>query len=838
LPSLNADVQDMFQELETSSAGLSEQEAEKRLRRYGINALEQNRAMSDVEAFLRQFLNPLVLVLLISAFLSYFLGESSGAVIIAVMVLLSVSLQFYHERRSMKAAAELSRQVAVHATVLRDGVKQEVEIGRIVPGDVVFLSAGDIIPGDSRLIMANSLYVNQSSLTGESFPVDKKAASGPQTAALLTEMDYALFMGSSVTSGMGQALVVSTGKDTEIGKIAHALIAKPPLTDFEHGIKDFSILLVRIIFILVSVIFLINALMHKGFFESFLFAVAISVGLTPELLPMIMTINLANGAVAMARKGVIVKWLASIQNFGSMDILCSDKTGTLTEGELELVGHQDSAGRPNEQLILFAYLNSALQGGMKNPLDLAIVAGGKPDEADSYQKIDEIPFDFVRRMLSVIVGRESERLLIVKGAPESIFVQCTQYDQDGAVYPLVDEIMEKVRNHFEAQSAQGYKVIAIAYKPVSPEQTSFDTQDEQDLIFAGMLSFFDPPKSSVAETIREIKQLGVTIKILTGDNELITQKVCEEVGLPVARILLGSEMDRISNDALARNVDEISVFARLTPSQKDRIIHLLRRNGHVVGYLGDGINDAPSLRAADVGISVNNAVDVAKASASLILMDKNLDALKDGVIEGRRTFANTMKYIMMGTSSNFGNMFSMSVAALLVPFLPMLPVQVLLNNFLYDMSQIAIPTDLVDKEAVRRPKRWDMTFIRHFMIVFGTVSSVFDILLFLLLIYVFQATESLFQTAWFIESLATQVLVIYIIRSRRSIFQSRPSKWLIMTTIFSVVAGIMVAYTSLGSFFGFTPLSGVYFITITALVIVYLILVEYTKRWFFKRYGW
>ncbi len=838
MPSLNADIQELFQELNTGSGGLTEREAAERLKRFGINALEQNRMLSDVEAFLRQFSNPLVLILLISAVLSYFLGEVSGALIILTLVTLSVVLQFYHERRSMKAAAELSRQVAVHATVLRDGVKNEIEIGRVVPGDVVFLSAGDIIPGDSRLLSVNNLYVNQSTLTGESFPVEKKAVPAVQTATLLPEMEYALFMGSSVTSGMGQAVIVSTGKETEIGKIAHALTAQPPITDFEHGIRDFSGLLVRIIFILVSIIFLINALMQKGFFESFLFAVAISVGLTPELLPMIMAINLANGAVAMSHKGVIVKWLASIQNFGSMDVLCSDKTGTLTEGELKLIGYQDFAGNADERIILFAYLNSVLQAGMRNPLDLAIVEAGKPAEADLYRKVDEIPFDFVRRMLSVVVAKGSERSLIVKGAPESVFASCSHYYQAGAVQDFTDEARNAIKNHFDTQSSQGYKVIAIAYKPVLPDQDVFTTQDEQDLILAGILSFFDPPKNSVAETIREINQLGVTIKILTGDNELITRKVCEEVGIPVTRILSGADLDRIGNEALARIVDETSVFVRLTPDQKDRIIHLLRRNKHVVGYIGDGINDAPALRAADVGISVNNAVDVAKASAALILLDKSLAALKDGIIEGRRTFSNTMKYIMMGTSSNFGNMFSMSVATILVPFLPMLPVQVLLNNFLYDMSQIAIPTDTVDQEACSRPKRWNMAFIRHFMIVFGSVSSLFDILLFFLLIYVFHATEPVFQTAWFVESLATQVLVIYIIRSRHSIFRSLPGKWLMVTTLLSVIVGTIIAYSSLGSFFGFMPLPMRYFATIAALVIIYLCLVEYTKRWFFKRYGW
>lgn len=832
MSSLNSTVADIFQELQTGVTGLSEQEAKNRLKSYGLNSLEQTRMDSNLQAFARQFSNPLVIILLISAALSVFLGETSGAVIIVVIVVSSVCLQFYHERRSIKAAAALSKQVAVHASVLRDGAQRDVEISNVVPGDIVFLSAGDIIPGDARILSENSLYVNQASLTGESFPIEKRSSIETESGVLLSEMDYAVFMGSSVTSGMGQAVVVATGRATEIGKIAHLLTAKPPVTDFEHGIHEFSVFLVKLIVILVAVIFLINALMHKGFFESFLFAVAISVGITPELLPMIMTVNMANGAVKMAHKGVIVKWLEAIQNFGSMDILCSDKTGTLTEGEFKLTSYEDVAGKADEKIFVYAYLNSLLQGGMKNPLDLAIIAAGHPEMAAEYVKAGEVPFDFVRRMLSVVVSKKDELLLIVKGAPESVIKRCTLVFQDGQVQLISDETKEQINKQFADASSQGHRVIAVAYKPVLPRALDYSLQDEENLIFAGTISFFDPPKESVAAAIRDLEDLGVSIKILTGDNEFVARKVCEDVGIPVERIITGSELDLINNDALVRIVDTVSVFARMTPAQKDRIINLYRKKGHVVGFIGDGINDAPSLRVADVGISVNNAVDVAKEAASLILLDKSLAALKDGVIEGRRTYANTMKYIMMETSSNFGNMFSMLVATVLVPFLPMLPIQILLNNFLYDVSQLAIPVDAVDAEAVSRPRRWDLKFIRRFMLVFGLVSSIFDVSVFVLMIYVFRANEATFQTGWFIESLATQVLVVYIIRSRYSIFKSSPSKWLVLTTLVSLSIGILIPYSVLGQFFGFVPMSAPYFLSIVGLVVAYLVLVEYVKQWF------
>ncbi len=835
---LNRSIDELLQTLQTSADGLSEQEAAARLKQYGANSVEEKPALSDTEAFLRQFLNPLVLVLLISAVLSYFLGDVRGGVIISALVLFSVCLQFYHERRSTKAAAALSRKVSVHATVLRNGVKQDVELSKVVPGDIVFLSAGDMIPGDARLLKGKNLYVNQASLTGESFPAEKRAEMNARTETTVADMNYALFMGSSVVSGLAQAVVVSTGKNTEIGQLAHTLTLAPQPTDFEHGIRAFSLMLVKVILILVSVIFLINAIMNKGFFESFLFAVAISVGLTPELLPMIMTVNLANGALTMSHKGVIVKQLAAIQNFGGMDVLCSDKTGTLTEGDLKLAGYHDALGNQKQQVLLYAYLNSSLQAGTKNPLDLAIMNVGNLVQVGQYTKVDEVPFDFVRRMVSVVVHDERVRLLIAKGAPESVFAHCTRCYCDGAIDGFNEALVQQVHARFEEESARGNKIIAVAYKEVNLAQDSFSAADETDLIFLGTLSFFDPPKEGVAQTIVDLEALGIKIKILTGDNELISKKVCEEVGIPIERILVGVEMEKMTNEALARAVDHVSLFARMTPVQKDRVIHILKRKGHVVGYIGDGINDAPSLLAADVGISVNNAVDVAKAAAAIILLEKNLDALKAGVVEGRRTFANTMKYIMMGASSNFGNMFSMSFASVMVPFLPMLPVQVLLNNLLYDSSQLAIPTDKVDKESVRKPKRWNITFIRRFMLVFGPVSSLFDVLTFSVLLYVFEANEAAFQTGWFIESLATQVLVIYVIRSRHSLLASRPSKWLTLTTISCVVVGILIPYSPLHEYFGFVPLEAGYLGAIGGLVMAYLFLVEVVKCWFLRRYGW
>lgn len=837
---LNGKLTEVYERIQAAEPGLSSAAAKQRLTRYGRNELEAKGEEHAFATFLKMFSNPLVMILLASAVLSFFLGEVHGAVIIILLVSLSALLQFFHEHRSNKAAAALRRQVAVHATVLRDGKYQEIFLAEVVPGDIIHLAAGDIIPGDARLISAKDLYVNQASVTGESFPVAKWASAENESAIQLTDMKYAVFMGCSVTSGMGTAVVVSTGRATEIGNVAHALTKKPPETDFERGIREFSLMLTKVIVSLVLLIFLINALLKHNFFESFLFALAVSVGLTPELLPVIMTVTLANGALAMSKKGVIVKHLASIQNFGSMDILCSDKTGTLTEGEFQLVESTRVDGVEDPQVFLYAWLNSTLQGGMKNPLDIAIATLPSPESAGLYQKKEEIPFDFVRRMMSVIVEKEGSNslLMITKGAPESILKISTRYMTGNGTAELVGPALTAVTGKFQDFSSQGYRMIAIACKEFPAEKASFEPADEQDVTLLGYLAFFDPPKASVRKTILELKVLGVALKILTGDNELVTRKVCADIGIASEPILTGNELDTMPDEALSRNIDETPIFARLSPAQKNRIMDLLKRKGHVVGFIGDGINDAPSLHVADVGISVNNAVDVAKESAAIILLEKDLSALRDGVVEGRRTFSNTLKYIMMDTSSNFGNMFSMSFASLFVPFLPMAPVQILLNNFLYDFSQIALPTDNVDEDAVKKPRRWNIKFIRHFMLIFGPVSSLFDILTFTLLLVFFRANQSSFQTGWFIESLATQVLVVHIIRSRYGILKSRASGWLILTTVGVALAGFLIPYTPLGEYFGFTPLPPAFIVAICVLVVIYLILVNFVKRWFFAKHGW
>ena len=837
---LNEKLTDIYAHTQSSEAGLTAAEAKKRLAVFGRNELEAKGEQNAFATFLKMFSNPLVLILLASALLSYFLGEVHGAIIIIVLITLSALLQFFHEHRSNQAAAALRKQVAVHATVLRDGKYQDIILPEVVPGDIVQLSAGDIIPGDARLIRTNNLYVNQASVTGESFPVSKILSVKEEGSVQLTDMKYAVFMGCSVTSGMGSAIVVSTGRNTEIGNIAHVLTRKPPVTEFEHGIHDFSLMLTKVISSLVLLIFLANALLKHNFFESFLFALAVSVGLTPELLPVIMTVTLAKGALSMSKKGVIVKRLESIQNFGSMDILCSDKTGTLTEGEFKLVESTNVDGTEDPQVLLYAWLNSTLQGGMKNPLDMTIAALPAPDTADLYHKKEEIPFDFVRRMMSVVVEKSdaSSLLMITKGAPESILkISKCHITKNGPVELSGQELTDVTRK-FQDYSAKGYRVIAVACKEFPATKSTFDLVDEQDVTLLGYLAFFDPPKASVRETIMGLKALGVTLKILTGDNELVTKKVCDDIGIAAEPILTGNDIDTMSDDALSRNIDETPIFARLSPAQKNRIMDLLKRKGHVVGYIGDGINDAPSLHVADVGISVNNAVDVAKESASIILLEKDLDALKDGVVEGRRTYANTLKYIMMGTSSNFGNMFSMAIASVLVPFLPMAPVQILLNNLLYDFSQITIPSDNVDNEAVMKPRRWNIKFIKHFMLVFGPVSSLFDILTFALLLYFFRANEASFQTGWFIESLATQVLVVHIIRSRYNIMKSRASRWLTLSTVGVALAGFIIPYTPLGLFFGFAPLPLAFIVAICGLVVCYLILVDFVKHWFFTKYGW
>jgi len=835
---LSLPVDELLARLGTSLSGLSSDEVERRLKIFGYNELAKRKKRAAIVEFLSHFRNPLVIILLIAGLISGFFGEIPSATIVFSIVILSVVLDFYQESKAERAAEMLKERVTTTATVLRDGVKHEVRLPEIVPGDIIYLSAGDIVPADARLINAKDLFVNQSALTGESFPVEKTTALLKSKEASITEWSNYLFMGTSVVSGTATAVVVKTGSLTEYGKIAKRLVVREPETEFQRGIKNFGYMIMQVTFLLVLFVFFINALYMRSVLESLLFAVALAVGLTPELLPMIISVNLSKGAVAMAKKGVIVKRLASIQNFGSMDVLCTDKTGTLTENRIKLMLHVDIDGKENEKVLLYSYLNSYYQTGLKSPLDDAILKFRDIDVKD-YQKIDEIPFDFVRKRLSIVVEYQNQRFMITKGAPEEIAKVCSYYEVDEVIADITEEVRRKIEQKYIELSTEGLRVLGIAYKRLREEKAVYSANDENDMVFLGFIAFLDPPKETAKESLQLLKNAGVELKILTGDNELVTRKVCEYLGFEIKGIVVGSEIAQMHDDALVRVVEEANVFCRVTPAQKDRIINALRNNGHVVGFMGDGINDAPSLRSADVGISVDNAVDVAKESADIILLRNDLTVLHDGVLEGRKTFGNTMKYIMMGTSSNFGNMFSVAGASLFLPFLPMSATQILLNNLLYDLSQSTIPTDEVDQEYIEKPKRWDMFFIRRFMIFLGPISSIFDFLTFFIMLLVFNATEPLFQTAWFIESLSTQTLVIFVIRTRKSPFyKSKPSRPLLLSSIAIVAFALILPFTPLGAIFKFVEPPYTFFIVLAVLIGAYLALVEVVKSWFYGRYAY
>ncbi|MEM2530575.1 MAG: magnesium-translocating P-type ATPase [Candidatus Bathyarchaeia archaeon] len=828
---------ELLARLGTSSSGLSSQEAERRLGIFGPNELVRRKRRVVILEFLSHFRSPLLMILMLAGLVSGLLGETKNAAIIFSIILLSAILDFYQESMAERAAEKLREKVATTATVLRDGVKREVKLTEIVPGDIIYLSAGDIVPADSRLIAAKDLFVNQSALTGESFPVEKIATPIESPTPSIEGWRNYLFMGTSIVSGTAMAVAVRTGGRTEYGRIAERLAKRAPETEFERGIKGFGLMMMQVTFLLVIFVFFVNALYKRDVLESLLFSVALAVGLTPELLPMIISVNLAKGSIAMAKRGVIVKRLISIENFGSMDVLCADKTGTLTENRIKLVLHIDVEGEEDEKVLLYSFLNSYYQTGLKSPLDDAILAYRDID-IGYFKKIDEIPFDFVRKRVSIVVEHGGQRSLITKGAPEEILRICSRYELKDVAFEMTEEARGRIGRKYCELSADGFRVLAVAHKALQDGRTIYSVEDERDLTLIGFVAFLDPPKETAREALQLLRKAGVELKIVTGDNELVTKKVCEHLGFEIKGVVLGSEIAQMHDDALSRVVEEANIFARVTPAQKDRIINALKANGHVVGFLGDGINDAPSLKSADVGISVDNAVDVAKESADIILMRKDLRVLQEGVLEGRKTFGNTMKYIMMGTSSNFGNMFSVAGASLFLPFLPMLPIQILLNNLLYDFSQFTIPTDDVDPEYIERPKRWDIAFIRRFMAFLGPVSSLFDFLTFFIMLLVFQATEPLFQTAWFLESLCTQTLVIFSIRTRRvPFYRSRPSGPLVLSTLAIVGSALILPFTPLGPLFGFVKPPPTFFAALAALIGAYMALTEVVKRWFYGRYA-
>jgi len=817
------------------SQGLSGIEAARLLAEVGPNEAVPVRRLSALRQLLQLFANPLVIILLIAGAVSGVLGQRADAFIIVTMVLLGVTVNFWQSYRSQQAADRLRSSVVPTATVRRDGAWVEVPLRSVVPGDVFRLSAGDMVPADATLLESRDLSVQQAMLTGESQPADKEAtptqsnASGPDAPDLV-------FLGTSVVSGTGTALATDTGARTLFGDIAVRLRNRPPETEFEHGLRQFSMLILRTTVVLVLFIVLMGIVFRHNAFETLLFAVALGVGLTPEFLPMISAVTLTQGALRMAREQVIVKRLPAIQNFGSIDILCSDKTGTLTSGIMQFDRAVDAAGAASPRPLTLAFVNSRLETGIRSPLDAAILQQTVAD-ASGYVKVDEVPFDFQRRRLSVVVevpGISDRRLLITKGAPEAIVSLCTATEVAGELVPLTAEAAQGSVSVYERMSEDGLRVLAVAYRWLET-RAAYTKDDEATLVLAGFVSFVDPVLPDAAEVLAELKRDGVTVKILTGDNERVARHVCRAVSLNELQIVTGDTVAEADDTALGQMAEETSVFARVSPAQKDRIIVALKRRGHVVGYMGDGINDAPSLHTADVGISVMTAADVARDAADVILRQPSLRVLHRGILEGRRASGNMMKYLLMGTSSNFGNMFSMAVASVFLPFLPMLPTQILLNSFLYDVAQLAIPGDNVDDAYLRRPQRLDMRVIRDFMVFIGPISSLFDVLTFYVLLRYFHAGEALFHTGWFVESLATQTLVLFVIRSMGNPWQSRPSRWLTMTVLAVVVVGIALPVTPLGPWLGFTRLPSSYFAFLIPTTVVYLAAVDVAKRQLVRR---
>ena len=835
---------------ESAPEGLSAAEAAARLKKFGHNLVARERKATIPEELWSRARNPLNALLLTLAMVSYFLGDIRAAAVIAAMVVLAITTAFIQEHRSNEAAARLRAMVHVTASVRRspaqsDDPFSEIPMDELVPGDVVRLSAGDMVPADLRLLEAKDLFINQSALTGESMPAEKHAQAATSGCEDTFDLPNLCFMGANVVSGYGTGVVLQTGSATFFGQLAHEIAGRRVPTAFDQGITKFTWLMIRFILVMVPAVFLINGFTKHDWLEALLFAVAVAVGLTPEMLPMIVTVNLAKGAIAMSHKKVIVKRLNAIQNFGAMDVLCTDKTGTLTQDRIILKRHLDIQGHDSERVLQYAYLNSHFQSGLKNLLDKAVLAHVelKPtlNIGGGYSKIDEIPFDFTRRRLSVVVAREDGRhLLICKGAVEEIFAACTKYCLDEETGRLDESHFETAKQETNALNSDGFRVVAVAYKEMDPSKTTYSIADETDLTLLGYIAFLDPPKESAREAIAALARKGVRVKVLTGDNEVITRKICHEVQLDPGEMLLGSRIAQMSDAELAESVDRTTVFAKLNPAQKERVVRALHARGHVVGFLGDGINDSPALKAADVGISVDTAVDIAKESADIILLEKSLLVLQEGVIEGRKVFANITKYIKMGASSNFGNMFSVLGASMFLPFLPMTPIQVLTNNLLYDFSQTTIPTDNVDEDYLASPRKWDIGNIFKFMVFIGPISSIFDYATYGMMLYVFDAWNNppLFQTGWFVESLLTQTLIIHIIRTAKVPFiESHASPALIATTVIICTVGMTLPFSWAGSALGFVPLPWLYWPLVATMLLTYAVLTHLVKVCFVRRWG-
>jgi P-type Mg2+ transporter len=842
-----ASAEALLTSLQSGPTGLLTDVAEGRLKTHGLNEVAHERAPPWYLQLWHGFANAFSALLTVLATVSWVTGDHESALIIAAMVLLSGLLRFFQERRAGLAAQKLQEMVRVTCTVIRHdasgtAAQHEIPIRDLVPGDVVKLSAGDMIPADVRLVTAKDLFIAQSALTGEALPMEKSAASAPSPGKNPLELGNIAFLGTNVTSGTAVAVVVNTGQATYFGTIAQSLIGGRALTSFEKGIRGVSLLLLRFMAVMTVLVFFINGLTKHDWKEAFFFALAVAVGLTPEMLPMILSGTLAIGAVAMSKKKVIVKRLNSIQNFGAMDVLCTDKTGTLTEDRVVLQMHCDVVRENDKGVFQLAYYNSFYQTGLKNLLDKALLAH-RTVVTEHVTKVDEIPFDFSRRIMSVVVDVDGQRKLIAKGAPEAIFKRCSQVEVNGEVQELDPLLLPDLQEELDLLQGQGFRVLAIAYKDVPKDRAVFSSQDESALVLRGYVAFLDPPKASTRKALAALDKHGVHVKVLTGDNDLVARKICTDVGLSVGHVVLGQDVEAASDQELDALVEEAVLFARLAPAHKERVVQALQRKGHVVGFMGDGINDAPALRAADVGISVDNAVDIAKESADLILLEKDLLVLEDGVLEGRRVFGNISKYIKMGTSSNFGNMFSVVGASAFLPFLPMLPIQLLTQNLLYDFSQLAIPFDRVDEEYLLSPRRWKIDDIARFMLFFGPVSSIFDYVTFGLMFFVFKANtpahQSLFQSAWFVEGLLSQTLIVHMIRTRKVPFiQSFPAPALAISTTVVMAVGILLPFTGFGHSLGMVPLPLRFFGWLALILPAYMVLAQLVKTWFVRRYGY
>lgn len=825
-------VPEMLQRLQTTDEGLSSSESSERLKKYGANLLKPKKSSNTFKILLSQFKSPITLILLFAAGMSFFLGDITDTVIIITIILISSLLGFWQEKGAADAFEKLLSAVEVKATVVRDGEGKEVLIEQIVPGDVIIFGAGDIVPADCLILESKGLFVNEATLTGETYPVEKSTKT-LNAETPLAKRTNSLWMGTSVESGSGKALAVTTGKKTEFGKISEELRTSAPETEFERGIAKFGHFLMEVTMLMVIAIFAINVYLQRPILDSFLFSLALAVGLTPQLLPAIISVNLSHGAREMAENKVIVKRLTSIENLGSMNLLCSDKTGTLTEGELQLHSIRDVKGGQSEKILLYASLNAYYQKGFKNPIDRAILAHNKLDMRE-YKSLDEVPYDFIRRRLSVLVSKNDNSLMITKGALSNILEVCTFAEVEPGKIVEISEVKEKIEQQYKEFSEKEFRTLGVAYREMN-KQTKIEKEQEKEMTFLGFLLFFDPLKPDIAKTIENMEQLGISLKIITGDNRLVAASIGKEVGFKASRILTGSEIYQMTSEALIGKVNDIDIFAEVEPNQKERIILALKKRGNVVGYLGDGINDASALHAADVGISVDSAADVAKEAAQIVLMEKSLDALVEGVKGGRKTFANTLKYVFMATSANFGNMFSMAGASLFLPFLPLLPTQILLTNLLTDFPEMTIATDTVDKELIEEPHRWDINFIRKFMMVFGFTSSVFDYLTFGTLLLLLPGMIEQFRTGWFIESVISASMIVLVIRSRKPFFKSRPGKYLLIATVLIVVLTLVFPLIPFAALFGFKPLPLQVILILGAIIGLYIITAEAIKRIFYKK---